>query len=106
MSLFYEDRALLGMRILRLRHPEAHALAVPLGTSRIVGNVLPAQADGEDLIVRSRFQLVERQGERQRLFAGAYTHRLKRRDGGFKISQKRVDLLGADAAHAAIQILF
>jgi benzoate/toluate 1,2-dioxygenase beta subunit len=106
VSLFYEDRALLAMRIERLRHPDAHALAVPIRTSRLVGNAAMAEPVGADLVVRSRFQLLEQQGERQRLFAGAYTHRLARADGIFRIRQKRVDLVGADSAHEPIQIIF
>ena len=104
VSLFYEDRSLMRMRILRLRHPQAHALAIPIRTSRIVGNVMHAGADGDALIARSRFQLVEAQGERQRLFAGGYTHRLLRDAASFKIRQKRVDLVNCDALHEAIQI--
>ena len=45
------------------------------------------------------------QGARQRLFAGAYTHRLVRdAAAGFRIRQKRVDLVNCDAQHEAIQI--
>jgi benzoate/toluate 1,2-dioxygenase beta subunit len=105
VSLFYEDRSLMRMRILRLRHPQAHALAIPIRTSRIVGNVMVAGEDGDATIARARFQLVEAQGERQRLFAGAYMHRLVRdAAAGFKIRQKRVDLVNCDAQHEAIQI--
>jgi benzoate/toluate 1,2-dioxygenase beta subunit len=104
VSLFYEDRSLMRMRILRLRHPQAHALAIPIRTSRIVANVVLAGGEGDATIVRSRFQLVEAQGERQRLFAGSYTHRLVRDAGAFKIHQKRVDLVNCDAEHEAIQI--
>jgi benzoate/toluate 1,2-dioxygenase beta subunit len=103
VSLFYEDRTLMRMRILRLRHPQAHALAIPIRTSRIVGGALPATPDGDVLVVRARFQLVEVQGERQRLFAGTYTHRLVRDGERFRIRQKRVDLLNCDGLHEAIQ---
>ena len=106
VSLFYEDRSLMRMRILRLRHPQAHALAIPIRTSRIVGNVLAAGVDGDALVVRGRFQLVEAQDEHQRLFAGATTHRLVRDAGSFKIRQKRVDLVNCDAQHEAIQVFF
>ncbi|MBL8836497.1 MAG: aromatic-ring-hydroxylating dioxygenase subunit beta [Alphaproteobacteria bacterium] len=105
VSLFYEDRTLLAMRIARLRHPQAHALAVPIRTSRIVGNVMAGAPLDGDVVVRSRFQIVERQGDRQRLFAGAYTHRLVPAPGGFAIRQKRVDLIDCDGLHEAIQII-
>lgn len=96
---------MLRVRIRRLVHPGAHALAIPIRTSRLVGNVMLVDGDGDRLTVRARFQLLEMQGERQRLFAGAYTHLLVRHRGSFKIRQKRVDLVGSDATHAAIQVL-
>ncbi len=105
VSLFYEDRTLLAMRIARLRHPQAHALAVPIRTSRVVGNVVAGAPSGGEVTVRARFQLVERQGDRQRLFAGATTHRLVPRPGGFAIRGKRIDLIDCDGLHEALQII-
>ncbi len=104
VSLFYEDRPLMAMRIARLRHPHAHGVARPIRTSRLVGNVrVEAGADGA-CVVRSRFHLMEFHEDRHRAFAGAYTHRLVAQDGGWRIRQKRVDLVDADAAHEGMQV--
>jgi ethylbenzene dioxygenase subunit beta len=104
VSLFYEDRTLMDMRIRRLRHPQAHALASPIRTSHVVGNVVLAGMDGEASVIRSRFVCVEFQDDRQRVFAGAYTHRLVSGADGLRIRQKRVDLVNVEAWHEAMQV--
>jgi benzoate/toluate 1,2-dioxygenase beta subunit len=108
VSLFYENLPLMRMRVERLGHPRAHGVAAPIRTSRIVGNVVAdgtadGRADG-DLIVRSRFQMVEFQDRRQRIFAGAYTHRLAETEAGLRIRMKRVDLVTVEGWHEAMQV--
>lgn len=104
ISLFYEDRTLMEMRIRRLRHPQAHALARPIRTSHVVGNVMLAGADGDAVVVRSRFVCVEFQADRQRVFAGAYTHLLVAGSAGLRMRRKRVDLVNVEAWHEAMQV--
>ena len=103
VSLFFENKPLMRMRIDRLQHPRAHGAALPIRTSRIVGNV-EMELGGGEAVARSRFQLTEFQHGAQRCFAGAYTHRLVVAEGGFRIRRKRVDLVNVDACHEAIQI--
>lgn len=104
VSLFHENVALMRMRIERLGHPRAHGVALPIRTSRIVGNVAAENGAGGDLVVRSRFHMVEMQDRRQRIFAGAYTHRLVAAEAGFRIRLKRVDLVGVEGWHEAMQV--
>lgn len=106
VSLFHEDKNLLGMRIGRLVHPAAHGLASPLRTSRIVGNVRVAAAVDGSVSATARFHLLEYQDGRHRAFAGSLRHRLRRDAQGWKILEKRVDLVDIDHAHAMIQIPF
>jgi benzoate/toluate 1,2-dioxygenase beta subunit len=106
VSLFHEDKDLLAMRIGRLVHPAAHGLASPLRTSRLIGNVrVTAEADG-GVTSTARFHLLEYQGGRHRAFAGSLRHRLRHGAQGWRIREKRVDLVDVDHAHAMIQILF
>ena len=106
VSLFYENKPLMRMRIERLAHPRAHGVARPIRTSRVVGNVVldPAAADANRLVARSRFHMAEVQDGRQRIFAGAYTHHLAATPAGLRIRLKRVDLVNADACHEALQV--
>jgi len=104
VSLLYEDRTLMEMRIRRLRHPQAHALAQPIRTSHAVSNVMLGGIDGDVAVVHSRFVCVEFQADRQRVFAGAYTHRLVVTPSGVRMCQKRVDLVNVEAWHEAMQV--
>jgi len=104
-SLFCENPSLLRMRVARLRHPAAHGMAGPLRTSRVVGSFRLLEAGAEAARISARFVLVEFENERERLFAGKYTYDLCRAGAGWRIVQKRVDLVNCDAPLASIQIL-
>jgi benzoate/toluate 1,2-dioxygenase beta subunit len=106
VSIIHETRDLLGMRIERLMDPAAHALARPIRTSRIVGNIRLVESSSAALVVTSRFHLLEWQDERRRAFAGRYRHRLEWRDGGLSIAEKRVELIDAEGAFETIQLIF
>ncbi len=108
VSLIYDDRRLLETRIRRLAHPGAHAQTPPSRTSRIIANVtVEDQAtDGADLVIRSKFQMIEYRRDKQRLFGGTCRHGLVVADGGFRIRWKRVDLVNCDAMHDGINVPF
>ncbi len=108
VSLIYDDRRLLETRIRRLAHPGAHAQTPPSRTSRIIANVtVEDQAtDGADLVIRSKFQMIEYRRDKQRLFGGTCRHGLIVADGGFRIRWKRVDLVNCDAMHDGINVPF
>ena len=106
ISLFYEDRDLMEMRIARIQHPRAHSLVHPITTSHITGDkvIEGISADTSEIIITTRFQMVEHQRGEQRLFAGAYRYHLRRESEGFKISLKRVDLINCDAYFEPLQV--
>ena len=105
ISLFYEDRTLMDARIGRLRHPRA--LDIPVRTSHVIGNVRTLGRTGRgDLIVTSRFQMIEFIADAQRLHGGAVTHHLSERDGGWKIRLKRIDLVNAGGVFDLLQGFF
>ena len=106
MSIIYDDRRMLEVRVRRLMAPGAHALSPPPRTSRIVGNVVVEEADGEAVELASRFQLVEYRLDRRRLHAGAAHHRLVRRPEGLRIAAKRVELVDCDSMMEGISVLF
>ena len=106
VSLFYEDRDLMAMRIKRIQHPRAHSLDNPVTTSHLTGDkvIEDVNIDTGELTVSTRFLMVEHQRGAQRLFAGVYQYHLRREAGGYKISLKRVDLINADACHEPMQV--
>ena len=105
-SIAYEDRLLLALRIERLKNPRAHSQR-PASTSQHV--LQPPQVeridhDANDYRLRTPFVYVEARGEQQIWLAGTWRHRLMLVDGALRIGLKRVDLVNAPAAHAAIQL--
>jgi len=112
VSIIYDDRRLMETRVRRLCNENIHAQAPPSRTSRIIGNVVdeqPDQACGDgacDILISSRFQMVEYRLDNQRLFAGAQRHGLVRDGAGFKIAWKRVDLVNCDAMMEGITVPF
>ncbi len=106
LSLYYEDRALRTMRVERLRDARAHALENAFRTSRVIGNVRILANSSTDIVVTSRFHLLEWHNERRRAFAGRYSHTLAIDGGEMRIRLKRVDLIDAEGAFEALQLIF
>ena len=106
LSLFYEDRDLMEMRIARIRHPRAHSLAHPVTTSHVTGDKVIEDIDhaSGEITITSRFQMVEHQREEQRLFAGVFRYCVRRESGTFRIRLKRVELINCDACHEPLQV--
>jgi len=105
-SLFYDDRGLMKTRIERLEHPRIHVQTPPSRTAHLVGNIAIEEADGAkgEFVVGSTVIMVEYRDEAQRVFAGRQRHRLRRDGDGFRIVQKRVDLINCDSAFEAMAV--
>ena len=108
VSIIYDDRRLLETRVRRLSNPNIHAQSPPSRTSRLIGNVVIEKGDDTagEIIVSSRFQMVEFRRDRQRLFAGTSRHGLVRTPDGFRIGWKRVDLVNCDGMMDGITVPF
>jgi benzoate/toluate 1,2-dioxygenase beta subunit len=100
-SIVYEDPPLLAMRIKRLQHPRAHAVATPPRTARVIGNIeiVDRVAAEQRYRVLSTMIVAEYQDERRRVFAGQVEHRLVRTNDSLKIEFKRVELIDCDGIH-------
>jgi ethylbenzene dioxygenase subunit beta len=101
LSLFYEPKALLAMRVARLERPDMHAQAP---VSRTVHHVSAVEID--DLEVRSALVVAEWRAGETRWFAGRVLHRLRREAGALRIVLKRVDLIDSEAPQRAIAVPF
>jgi 3-phenylpropionate/cinnamic acid dioxygenase small subunit len=106
VSLMYEDKLLLKLRIERLKnvrsfsqHPASrsqHLLQAP--------QVERIDEAGNEYVLRTEFIYTETQGNAQQMHAGTVFHTLTREDGQLKIRLKRVNLLNCDAALPSIQL--
>lgn len=105
VSLFYENRIAMQLRIERLRHPRAHSLEDRIRTSR-TGSMPVAEkteASTGDLILTRRFQMVEHHRDRTRPFAGLYTYHVADFRNDPRIRLKRVDLVNSGSPFEAIE---
>ena len=100
-SIFWEDRNLMTVRAKRLGHPRAWSQKTTWGTNHVVGNVVVERQDARtgDLVVRSRFHMMEFRRDISRHFAGTYRHRLVRANGGYRIKLQRVDMVNAQGPY-------
>ena len=109
-SIIYDDKTLLELRVRQARHPRAHARLPLARTVHQVGNVILLERAGESANgtahVASTLQVIEFRAERQRIWGATVEHRLRRTPSGWRIAQKRVDLVNSESELDGITILF
>ena len=97
-NIFYEDVDHMKMRAKRVTHPRAWSQKPPHRTTHVVSNVLVESFDpaSGEVVVRSRFHMIEFRREARRHFAGSYRHWLVRTPDGYRIKLQRVDLVDGE----------
>src|SRR5437867_9351542 len=89
VSIVYDDRALLGVRVRQFLHPRAHARVPAPRTVHQIGNVRVLAVDDGLLRVESTLVLIEYRHERQRTWGARVEYRLRRTADGLRIAAKR-----------------
>jgi len=99
-AIFAEDQHLMTVRMKRILHPDAWSQKALWFTNHLIGNVqiVDQPAPGE-LLVRSRFHMMEVRRDNLRHFAGRYTHHLVQVKGEYRIRLQRVDLANGQTAY-------
>jgi 3-phenylpropionate/cinnamic acid dioxygenase small subunit len=98
-SIFAEDRNLMTVRMKRVLHPDAWSQKPQWGTSHVLGNIVIEHNDRKgEVVVRSRFHMMELRRDSTRHFAGTYVHHLVRTPGGLRIKLQRCDMVNGQAA--------
>jgi len=96
ISLIYDDRVRLQVRIARLKSGFAHAQEPKSRMRRVVSNIVIEEVENGEILVQSNFLLAELRRGKQDLFAGRTMHRLRPHDGSFKLVSKKVLLVNND----------
>ena len=110
VSIMYEDKPILAMRVERLGHPRIYAAEPLPRTMHMVGNVTAEAAEdggkdgAEDEIVARSTLFVATYREGPPGFHSGHVRHLLRPgpDGGFVIREKRIDLIDSDGVHGPI----
>jgi 3-phenylpropionate/cinnamic acid dioxygenase small subunit len=99
-AIFAEDKNLMTVRMLRVLHPDAWSQRPIWETNHVVSNVMVQKVTKNgDVVVTSRFHMLELRRDDVRHFAGKYTHHLKKTKSGYAIKLQRVDMTNAQAAY-------
>ena len=106
VSIIYDDRRLLEVRVRQFKHPRAHARLPVVRTVHQIGNVRIHDDDGREIQVCSTLVMVEYRQERQRVWGALVEHRLRRTPGGLRIAAKRIDLANSESELDGIVALF
>lgn len=96
ISLVYDDRVRLQVRIARLKSGFAHAQEPKSRMRRVVSNIVIEETENGELLVQSNFLLAELRRGKQDIFAGRTIHRLRPYNGSFKLVSKKVLLVNND----------
>jgi len=96
ISLIYDDRIRLELRIARLKSGFALAQEPRSRMRRLLSNIEIEEAGQGEIVAASNFMLIELRRGKQDVFAGRSIHRLRPCDGGFKIVSKKVLLVNND----------
>ena len=101
LSLVYEPRALLAVRVERLLQAALHVQSPASRTVHHVGGI-----EVEELEARSAVTVAEWRNGESRWYAGRVLHRLRETPKGLRIVLKRVDLIDSEAPHRALAVPF
>jgi 3-phenylpropionate/cinnamic acid dioxygenase small subunit len=98
-SIFAEDKNLMNVRMGRVLHPDAWSQRPLWATNHVVSNVVIEKASSDEVVVRSRFHMMELRRDDVRHFAGSYRHQLVKSGDDFRIKLQRVDMTNAQATY-------
>jgi len=99
-AIFAEDKNLMEVRMRRVLHPDAWSQRPLWETNHVVSNVVITKNSPKgNLVVKSRFHMMELRRDDVRHFAGSYFHKLKKTKKGYAIQLQRVDMTNAQAAY-------
>jgi benzoate/toluate 1,2-dioxygenase beta subunit len=108
LSLFYEHKPLLAVRIARLQEATPHARTPASRTHHQVSalSVQRALTPGADFEAISSLIVCEWRQDEGRWFAGTVRHGLRRHEQTLRITFKEVRLINCDAPHRALMVPF
>jgi 3-phenylpropionate/cinnamic acid dioxygenase small subunit len=104
-SIFAEDKPMMEIRMGRVTHPNAWSQAPMWATNHVIGNVVVESVSAKEVVVRSRFHMMELRRDDIRHFGGTYRHTLVPEGQGFRIRHQRVDMFNGQAPfHYVLQV--
>ena len=106
VSLLYEDKLLLNLRIVRLRDPKSYSQHPESRSHHVLQRPEIESSDPakNTWVMRTPFVYIETRGDEQQVYGGIALHTLVQIDGKLRIRLKRVNMVNSDAALPSIQL--
>jgi benzoate/toluate 1,2-dioxygenase beta subunit len=106
MSIAYDNRSRIGLRVAQLKSGKRHSQTPPSSVRRMISNVeLMGTQHGSDHLVGANFLAVESRERGTTLWAGRAEYRLRWVDGELKMAAKKVTLVDRDRALFTLSFL-
>jgi 3-phenylpropionate/cinnamic acid dioxygenase small subunit len=109
VSIIYDTRRRLGMRVAQLQTGYRHAQIPQSRTQHFITNVEVLDSDSEEnrlVVVRSSYLVIEARFGEMQLWPGRATHELRRLDDGpLRIARKTVTLINNDLPLTSLAFL-
>ncbi len=109
ISLFYDDKSIMAVRIERLNQPRDHGRAPLPRTSHMISNIEIGAIDSAAgaINVTARFHMLEYRPEmEQRSFGGLYEYSLVRAEDSYRIAAKKATVINCDGAFFPLAMPF
>jgi len=105
ISIIYDNRSRIGLRIAQLKTGKRHSQDPVSGVAHIISNIEIETDDGSGVDTRATFLVVESRTRGQTLWGGSMRHHLVRDDNGIRMSRKVVLLVNRDQALPTLAFL-
>jgi len=105
MSLIYDNRSRIALRIRQLKTGRRHSQAPPSQLARIIGNIELLQSASADIAVACNAQIFETNLRGDTMWAARCLYRLRRIGGELKMAYKKVALVNNNKAIYTISFL-
>jgi 3-phenylpropionate/cinnamic acid dioxygenase small subunit len=106
VSLAYEDKLLLKLRVERLKNPKSYSQHPESRPHHVLQRpeVVSEDAAAGEWVMRTPFVYLETRGDDQQVYGGVALHTLMLVDGRLRIRLKRINLVNCDAALPSVQM--
>jgi benzoate/toluate 1,2-dioxygenase subunit beta len=96
MSIIYDNRSRIALRVAQLKSGKRHAQIPPSNVRRLISNVELLGYAGDDVLVGANFLAVESRPRETTIWAGRSEYRLRREADVLRLVRKTVTLMDRD----------
>lgn len=105
VSIAYDNRSRIALRVAQLKSGKRHSQTPPSSVRRMISNIELLGEDSGDQCVGANFLAVESRERGTQLWAGRAEYRLRQVDGELRMAVKKVSLVDRERALYTLSFL-